>query len=99
MPYHIQTETQTFQYTNVSDFLTHIVDSLYPFDPNDDSDVQVFLNEVLNNEHTDLTLARYELKERRSTAALDIIDVLDKIRSKKRHVFKSVNPAWMIWKS
>jgi hypothetical protein len=99
MPYHIQTHTKLYEYANLSDFLTHIVDSLYPFDPSDDSDVQVFLNEVLKNEHSDITLARYELKERRCNAALNMVDILDKTSNKKRHLFKSINPAWSIWKS
>lgn len=99
MPYYIQTNFQVYEYKNLSDFLTHIVDSLYPFDPNDETDVQVFLNENLGNEHSDLSLARYELKERRSDAALSIIDILDKTSPKKKHLYKSINPAWSIWKS
>ena len=58
--------------SNYSLVIRHIVDSLCPFDPTCDDDVEVFLKEELNNEHSDLELARYELCERINNVATDV---------------------------
>ena len=62
----------------LNDVMNRIVDSAYPFDPSDDSDVRVFLAEILDNEHDDLELARYELRERRTGVAQKLAEDLEK---------------------
>ena len=41
--YHIENYGHEYKYTEFNDVIRHIVDSQYPFDPQDDSDVRIFL--------------------------------------------------------
>lgn len=69
----------SFTYSSYNDVIKHIVDSEYPFDPSDDEDVGIFLREVLNNQHVDIELARYELRDLRNDVATDVAELHDKL--------------------
>ena len=80
-----------YSYNNFNDVIRHIVDSQYPFDDQDDSDVQVFLNEELDNEHSDLKLAQYELCERKTELANQLTI------AKENSEFPQTIGDWTIW--
>ena len=89
--YHIENYGHEYKYTEFNDVIRHIVDSQYPFDPQDDSDVRIFLTEELNNEHDDLELARYELRERRTDLATDLSE------ANETSAFPQTIGEWTIW--
>lgn len=93
MSYHVVHGEHEFSYDSIQGVIQQLVDSEYPFDPTEDEDVQIFLNEVLFNQHSDLELARYELRELRNELAVIIAEWDYELRQQKNKQYKN----WTVW--